>query len=67
MIRIIINSYNNWFDVIGYVNNTNIYSHIYPITYNTRVQMLLHKNVVLLGGPLKITLEPILSFIENIR
>ena len=43
-----INSDNEWYDVIWYIHKNMIYYHIYPSTYNVRVQMLLHKCVLVL-------------------
>ena len=43
--RITINSDNNWYEVIWYVQNKTIYYHIYPSTYKVWVQMILHKHV----------------------
>ena len=41
-----INSYNNWYEDIWYMHKKTIYSHIFPSTYDVRVQMLLHKWVL---------------------
>ena len=43
---LIINPDNDWYEVIGYVHNKAIYFHIYPITYDVLVQMLLPNHVL---------------------
>ena len=45
-IRIIVKSDNDWYKVIGYVQKKMIYSHVYPSTYDVRVQILLPKHVL---------------------
>ena len=44
--RITINSYNNWYEVIWYAHKKMLYSHIYPSTYDIHAQMILPKNVL---------------------
>ena len=44
--RIIIKLDNNWYEVIGYVHKKTTYSPIYPSTYDVRVHMILHENIL---------------------
>ena len=46
-IRIIIKSYNYWYNIIWYVLNKTVYSHIYSSTHDVRAQMILTEQLLL--------------------
>ena len=41
-----LNSDNNWYEVIWYVHNKMLYSHIYPSTYDVHSHMILTKYIL---------------------